>query len=71
MGTATVLLLVNTDSEKDFRIPFCEVARTWGPAPKPPGFSEASRVVFDVTLVSMFLLGETEVGSGGNQPAKG
>jgi hypothetical protein len=70
-GSATVLHLVNTDSEKDFRIPFRGVQRTWGPAPKPPRFFEALRVVFDVTLCSMRLLGETEFGSGENQPTKG
>jgi len=32
VGSATVFLLVNTDSEKDFRIPFRRVQRTWGPA---------------------------------------
>ena len=40
-GSATVFLLVNMDSEKDFRIPFRRAQRTWGPAPKPPRFFKA------------------------------
>ncbi len=70
-GSATVLLLVNIDSEKDFRIPCWKVQRTWGPAPKPPRFLKAWRVVFDVTCRRLKVLGETEVGSGENQLAKG
>ena len=42
-GSATVFLFVNLYSEKDFRIPCRRAQCAWGPAPKPPRFSEAWR----------------------------